>query len=174
MPVREPSGRLSRASMEVVDAMPPGEIKRLRLAAVEGMRAPEWGTELGHLYLRGQITEHEYEAGKRWGRLVVAYHRAIGAKPGYPPAMTFYRSDPAFEPDPESEEGKKRLRYAQDIIDDMREAHAVLIGAGMLAERSVRSVCEADQAPIGIEGLETLKRGLQWVAKHWGLTREAK
>lgn len=169
VPVREPTGRLSRASQSAVDAVSPSEAKRLMDAAIAGMRGPEWGTEIGRLYLAGKIDAVTFEAGKRWGRLVVAYHRALGAKPPYPRTMTFDRVDPSPEPDTESNEGKRRDGESRSIIGDMREAHAVLIGAGMMAERAVRSVCEENEVPAGIIGIDNLKRGLEWLATHWGL-----
>ena len=174
VPVREPTGRLSRASQAAVDAISPNEARRLRDAALIGLRAPEWATEIGRLYLEGKINHICFEAGKRWGRLVVAYHRAMGAKPPYPRSMTFDRVDPSPEPDADSPEGKRQAQNARAIIADMREAHAVLFGAGMLAERAVRNVCETNEIPVGVMGLANLRRGLEWLAEYWQLTKPLK
>lgn len=173
-PVREPSGRLSRASAAAVDAVSPAEAKRLMVAALAGVQAQEWGTEIGRLFLAAKVDQYEFEAGKRWGRLVVAYHQSIGARPPYPKAMIFNRVDPSPEPDPDSEAGKRRTKDAKNIIADMREAHGVLIGAGKLAEHAVRSVCESNESPVGVVGLENLQKGLNWLASHWGLVPQTR
>jgi hypothetical protein len=176
--VREPNGRLSRSSINAVDAVSPAEAVRLRNAAIAGMRAPEWATEIGRLFLEGKVTAAEFEAGKRWGRLVGKYQRAVGAPRPWPKGQAFDRSTPSSgddEPTPDTEAGRKALEALatarRDIIDDMRIAHAVLVGAGMLSERAVRSTCEANEVPVGAMGLGSLKEGLNWLALHWGLTQ---
>jgi hypothetical protein len=174
VPVREPNGRLQRPTADAIEAVSPAVVKRLRDAAVLGMRDAEWGTELGRLFLMGEIAGPDFTAGKRWGNLVVAYHLAIGAKPPYPKAMSFERRNPSPEPDAESDKAKQKLKTEIAIIDDMREAHAVLIGAGMLAERAVRAICEQNDASVGIFGIANLQRGLAWLALHWGLSQQSK
>ena len=174
VPVREPNGRLQRATATAIEAASPTELRSLRDAALVGLRDPEWATELGRLFLSTEIAAPSYAAGKRWHDLVVAYHRAIGAKPPYPKAISFDRRDPSPEPDADSSAGQKRIEIERAIIEDMREAHAVLIGAGMLAERAVRAVCEENDASVGILGLDNLRRGLDWLALHWGLVNQPK
>jgi len=136
------------------------------------MADPEWGTEIGRLFLEGKIPPELFEAGKRWGRLVVAYHKAIGAKPPYPKSASFSGEGGTVEPDPDSQLGKQRAKKERAIVSDMMEAHAVLIGAGKLAEIAVRSVCESNESPVGTVGHESLVRGLSWIALHWGLTQQ--
>lgn len=173
--VREPSGRLSRAVDAALAVAAPGEIKRLRDAALRGMADEEWGTELGRLFLTGKIDAVQYATGKKWGRLIVEYHRAIGCPPPYPKSGYFLdQMDKGAEPDPDSEEGKKRAKKARQVIDAMMEAHAVLFGAGKLAEYAVRAVCEANEAAVGEVGMNALSRGLDWLAEHWGLTSTTK
>lgn len=175
VPVREPNGRLSRASEDAVGAISPVAVKRLRDAALRGMADAEWGTEAGRLYLDGKINGPSFEAAKRWNRLVAAYHRAIGATQPYPKAMSFKRSEPSHEPSEESDAGKKQIKRDKQIIDDMREAHAVLLlGAGKIAEHAVRAVCEENETTVGTTGLDGLQRGLGWLAQHWGLTESRK
>lgn len=174
VPVREPNGRLSRASQEDVAAVSPGVVKRLRDAALRGAADAEWGTELGRLFLTGTLPAELYEAGKRWGRLVTAYHKAIGASPPYAKPQTFERYESSADPDDGSAEGQKRLQHDRAIIEDMREAHAVLIGAGLLAERAVRAVCEANESAVGAVGSAALDRGLYWLASHWQLTQASR
>lgn len=177
--VREPSGRLSRASMAAVDAVSPAEAARLRQAAAAGMRGPEWATEIGRLFLDGKIDAQLFEAGKRWGRLVEQYRKAIGAPKPYPRGQAFMRAEPSHEspdPLPDTQAGRDALerlvKARDDIIRDMRTAHGALMGAGMLAERAVRSTCEENEVPVGTLGHIALKDGLEWLALHWGITQQ--
>jgi hypothetical protein len=170
-PIREPNGRLSRT--DDIASHAPTAIKRLRDAALRGMADAEWGTELGRLFLEGRITAEHYAAGKKWGRTVVAYHQAIGAAPPYPKAVAFGDArGRSPDPDPASHEGKRLTARDKAIIQNMQEAHAVLIGAGILAERAVRSVCESNECPVGQVGLDALQRGLYWLGDFWGLTKK--
>jgi hypothetical protein len=162
---REPSGRVSRSVVKALDGVPPTEAKRLRDAAVRGMQAPEWGTEIGRLFLEGKISSPLFEAGKRWGRLVVAYHKAIGAPSPYPRSMDLGRvrgKSTNYDPD------------TREIITAMTEAHAVLSSYGYDIERAVRNVCEENEATVGARSAEYLIRGLKALALFWGLTTEPK
>lgn len=173
---REPSGRVSRATADDIDAVSPTAAKRLRDAAARGASDMEWGTEIGRLFLAGEITAPEYEAAKRWGRLVARWHRAIGAYHPYPgpgPVAflgTVRGRDAGDDPHVDSKEGKKLRAERMHTIDEMQEAHAILIGAGMMAEAAVRGTCEANENTTALYGLGNLKRGLNWLAKWWGLT----
>ena len=71
--LREPNGRPQRPP----ELPPPSEVRRLRDAALSGMRDSTWGTELGRLYLVGKITATMFAAGKRWGELAVMYSQAL-------------------------------------------------------------------------------------------------
>lgn len=168
--VREPNGRLSRALESMVEACSPAEVRRLRDAALRGMQGEEWGTEIGRLFLSGQIPAELFETGKRWARMAAHYRQAICAPK--PDAMTcsFERVGKTMTPDPDSKEGQVVIERDQRVVAEMEEALAVLAtGGGMLAERQVRATCERNEAPEGYQGLESLKAGLWWVAKHWGI-----
>jgi hypothetical protein len=172
VPVREPNGRLRRPTAQAINAVSPAVLKRMRDAALIGLRDQEWGTELGRLFLQDEIEPYEYAAGKRWGSLVEAYHRATGAPPFK--SMTFDRKPRSAEVDPESEEGEKQADVDRAIVEDMTEAHAVLMSAGMRAERAVRAICEERETSVGVVGLDNLRNGLRWLADHWELTQKAK
>ncbi len=175
-PIREPSGRPSRA-LAPIEGVSPNEARRLRDAAARGVAAPEWGSELGRLFLAGSIDGAAYEAGKMWGRLINQWYRAIGACRPYPSQGpiaflgTVRALDDGEDPPVDSKEGKRILADRRKVIRRMQEAHAVLVGAGMLAEAAVRGVCEANECSSAIYGLDNLVRGLDWLAKHWGLTK---
>lgn len=176
--VREPSGRLSRSTSDAIEAVAPAAMKRLRDAAARGMADPEWGSELGRLFLDAKITAPEYEAGKRWGRLVRLWHRATGAPPPYPgegPVAflgTVRSRDEGDDPPVDSPEGKKLRGDRRRVIEDMQNAHAALMGAGRFAEVAVRATCEENEMPVGLFGLNNLRNGLRWLASFWGLTKD--
>lgn len=170
--VREPNGRMSRSVAKELDAISPTEVRRLVDAALCGLRDQQWGTELGRLFLLKKIDVTQYEAGKRWARLVACFHKATAAPPPNPKAHTFASGGRSHEPDPDSEEGQKIAELDVEIIASMREAHAVLIGAGKLAENAVRMICELDQVPYGALMMNALRTGLDWLALHWGLTTQ--
>lgn len=188
---REPNGRLSRASREAIDPTPPAAIRRLRDAALSGMAAPEWGTELGLMYLRGEIAAPLYETGRRWLRLVEAWRHATGCPAPHPRSgANFGSGGKSPEPDPAvavlDAKGEptgefrfpSRLAHRQAeadraIIDDMAAAHKAL-AADAAALRAVRCLCEANEAPIGAEGRADAIRGLTVLAVFWGVIPPAR
>ena len=76
---RTPSGQLSRAGRQ--REYPPAQVRRLRDAAMAGLRDPEWGTELGRLYLEGTITAAMYAAGKDWREKAAKFVGSLGHFP---------------------------------------------------------------------------------------------
>jgi hypothetical protein len=170
--VREPNGRSSRSVDEKEYA--PVRVRRLLDASMAGMADAEWGTALGRLYVRGKLTAPLYAAGKRWSERVAKYHMAIDAPQPNPKALVLEGRMGGTPPDPDSDEGKKRVERDHQSVTDFLTAHGVLIGAGMLAEAMVRNVCERDHQPEGHEQLMALNRGLLWLANHWDLTRTVK
>jgi hypothetical protein len=171
--VREPNGRLSRSTAEAVEACAPAEVRRLRDAAIRGMRDQEWGTHLGRLFLEGKIPGALYEAGRRWSRLAALATAAIRA-PKAPGASAFIPRANGEEADPDSHEGRKIAARELETCVEFAEAHGALWGGGELAVRAVRDVCESDRPPVGHEQLRNLRVGLEWLALHWGLTQPLK
>lgn len=174
VPVREPSNRPSRAADELGRQYGPAEVRRLRDAAVKGLRDPEWGTELGQIYLERKITAEMYGAGKWWRDMAARYATAINAPPASPKALSLDRGSMGTDIDPESEEGAKRASRDRTAVRDFLEAHAVLLGAGVISERYVRDLCEHDHRPFGAYAMEATTRGLQWLADWRGLTSRGK
>lgn len=175
VPVREPSGRLARSTEEEINALPPATARRMRDAAARRMADPVWGSQLGRLFLEGKLSASQFEAGKRWGSLVRSWHRAIGAPKPYPgegPIAfmgTVRAANVDDDPSLDTEEGKLLRRKRLALGSDMQQAHAVLIGAGMLAERAVRATCEDNEVPVGALGMMNLQCGLSWLSRHWGI-----
>lgn len=169
MAQREPNGRPQRDPQ----LPPPSEVRRLRDAALAGMRDPLWGTELGRLYLVGKITSAMYAAGKRWSELSTKYSRALCSPCPDPKAVCFDRSG-GESPDPDSYEGRKEARRHERAVTSFIDAHAALKSTSMAAERVVRSMCERNEILLGHESLMALSTGLSTLAGFWGLTDSRK
>jgi hypothetical protein len=167
--VREPNGRKSRALDE--EQFAPAQVKRLRDEALSGMADPEWGTELGRLFLDGTISAPMYGAGKWWAERASEYLAAIGAPPPDAKAVTLERRSPSEPPDPDSPAGLRAVAEDQEALAAMQEAHACLISAGALAEKAVRSLCERNEAPAGEYEKTSAIRGLLWLAEYRRLTK---
>lgn len=163
--VREPSGRLSRRGER---ESAPTAIRRLRDAALRGMHDPEWGTELGRLYLEGELTDAMYAAGKRWAEVAAAHLSAIGAFPVK--SVALQRGSLAHDPDPGSDMGQKQAARDSNALERFAEAHAVLMTAYPGAESSVRRLCEQEEGPCGFTERLQVRTGLVRLAEHWGLT----
>jgi hypothetical protein len=165
---REPNGRLSRAGRDAVGALAPAAIRRLRDAALAGMAAPEWGTELGLMYLRQEIDAALYEAGRRWARLVAEAQRASGA-PAHVGSGSDIDRTPDRRPDPETSAGRREAEHDRAVLADARSALRALEGAGAAARALVLRVCEQNRPAIGLADRTALLAGLAALALHWRL-----
>lgn len=166
---REPNGRIQREGRE--DAAPT-EVRRLRDAALRGMRDPEWGTELGRLYLEGALSGGMYAAGKRWREEAAEYRQAIGVFPVR--SASLERGSHGHDTDPDSEEGQKQATRDRNGAERFFAAHSYLASVGNLAESVVRRICEEDEAPCGFAEHQALRKGLSSLADHYNLTRAEK
>lgn len=164
---REPNGRHQREKSPA-----PTQVKRLRDAALAGMTQPEWGTELGRLFLNDVITDAMYAAGKRWREWAATFHKAIGVFPVRSASPQTGRA--GSPPDPDSPEGQKIARRESDAAERFFAAHAALTAAGAREERIVRALCERNEAPCGFEELMRLRKGLLALVSHWDLTSTGK
>lgn len=173
VPSREPNGRMSRAAQLATDACSPAEVRRLRDASLAGMRQPEWGTELGRLFLSGRLVGMQFEAGKRWARLAEAARAALSG-PKVPARSTFAEHAGGQAPDPDSERGRRQAERDRDIVQDMHEARRVLLAVSPSVELAVREVCEDERSAVSADELERLVAGLDRLADHWGLTQRRK
>ena len=165
---REPNGRIQREERELA----PTEVRRLRDAALRGMRDPEWGTELGRLYLEGALTGALYASGKRWREEAAEYRQSIGVFPVRTASLE--RGSHGHDTDPDSEEGQNQAARERNGAERFFAAHARLASVGGLAETVVRRVCEEDQAACGFVEHKALRRGLSALVDHYNLTREQK
>lgn len=164
--IREANGRLSRAAKQIVGADSVGEIKRLREAALSGMRDPLWGTQLGRLFLEGKIVAAQFRAGRQWGELIEKW-RAIHCGPRFNPKT-----------------GLSSLHRVGgggvsvgDVIADPREATITAMVDDVLKSFdrgvsdpqlvAVRECVELDLAPVGFGGALLLDDGLNHLADLW-------
>jgi hypothetical protein len=164
--IREPSGRLSRSARKLLGADSVNEIRRVREAALAGMRDPLWGTQLGRLFLEGKISGEQFRAGRNWAELMEKW-RAI-------------HCGPRFNPKP----GLSNLfrvggggASVGDIIADPHEATITALvdeviesfsrGAADPLLIAVRECVELDLAPVGVGGWMLLDEGLAHLADWW-------
>ena len=173
-PRREPSGRLSRSTEDAIDAISPAAVRRLRDAALQKHADPLWGSEIGRLFLSHKLTSVQFEAAKRWARLGVEYRLAVGAPPPHERPGTLgtvgvvngsgLGDDPAVD----TAEGR-RLRERR-LRSSARWKPPLPPWAPGWPRRCATS-CELDKAPVGVAGLTNLQRGLDVLARLWGLVR---
>jgi hypothetical protein len=168
--IREGTGRPSRAVADATKACTPAQVRRLRDAALMGMQDEEWGWEIGRLFLQGKIAADEFEAGKRWRRLLTAWRNASGMPKPDPKALQVPPEPRTIQADPDTDQGRADAEREQELSDRLREAHAVLCSFGIMVENEVRRTVENDEAPIGHEGLERVVKGLSAMSSYWGLT----
>lgn len=159
--------------MDEIENCSPSQVRRLRDAALNKMCDPEWGTELGRLYLTGRLTVGQYAAGKWFSRLSEACRAAIDAPAG-PRKSAFVEGNGGHAPDPDSERGQEQVAKDRLSVASFMEAHGALLGAGMLAERAVRLVCEDNKTVVGHAQTLHLRSGLEWLAEFRRLTHQAK
>jgi len=165
---REPNGRAQRTAQLPA----PSEVKRLRDAALAGMRDPLWGTEIGRLFLAGKITSTMFAAGKRWAELASQYSQALCSPAPDPKAISLERAPSSTSHDPDSPEGRKEARRHARAVASFVDAHIALKDHGPATARIVRATCERGETITGHQELIALTSGLDRLAQFWGLTNQ--
>jgi hypothetical protein len=151
----------------------PTEVKRLRDAAMRGMRDEEWGTEFARMYLTGTFSSIQYSAGRRFRVDLAEYRRAIDASSVR--GVSYERGIQSHPPDPDSYEGQKQAELDGAATSAFLEAHRKLVKhAGVGAEMAVRRLVEHNQALEGYYDLKRAIHGLDVLAEHYRLTRVRK
>src|SRR5690348_6872410 len=95
--LRTASGQLSRAKKAIYHETDPARLVRMRDEALSRVSNPLWGTQIGQMYLRGEINAVQLSAGQKWFALLSAYQQAIGAKSIAPQSFEIGRG--GSEPD---------------------------------------------------------------------------
>lgn len=166
---REPNGRPQRERHES-----PAEVRRLRDAALSGMRDPEWGTELGRLFLVGKVTPQEFAAGKRWAKLSAAYSVALQSPAADPRAMNPEGGGQSHPPDADSHEGKAEAERHRRATEAYLSAEGALLEIGVARFYAVKVVCDRNETLCGYQQLRDLKAGLFGLSERWNLTSASK
>jgi len=156
-PSRVPAnGRLSRAGQGTDHS--PTAIRRLRDASIRGMCSPEWGSELGRLWLEGKLTGRQYQAGKAFAELRHDYLDAI-ASPPEAPSVSIGEKASRGHTDGAREAARHRraVKRYQDAIDVLGAQASIVL-----------PTCEHDTLIVGAS-FGALSVGLTSLADHWGL-----
>lgn len=163
---RQPNGQPSRAgARENMLAVVRSQPHRRRFGDLSHDQRAE--CELGRLSLEGEIEPHHYEAGVQYRSAVRNMRIAIGAPPGTPQAQDFNRGGGKGNTPEEDEEAAKRANRARSVYAD---AYSALGDAGRDATLAVNDLVVWDRARTEIRGgMDSLRRGLDALAKHFGL-----
>jgi hypothetical protein len=162
---------------QIIDPEPsisPGYVRRLRDAALRRMEAPEWGSEMGRLYLEGKLNHAQFAAGKWWTMLAARYADALSLKP-HPRPVALERGSVGHQCDPDSERGMEMSKIQKRNIQRYLDAYMVLQKCGAVVVQAVRDLCEYDQSPVGHYQFTKLVEGLNVLAReHEALAKTAK
>lgn len=173
---REPSGKALRPTRQEVREAATGVVTRQPHR--RGLKHPtdqRAADVLGRLYLIGNLTEAQYEAGAAWQRARAAMLRALDCPRPHPKSGGFDyvhdRIDGYSAPDqhdlrPEEEKAAAAVDRFNGMLAAISEPRL------MLAKMQVWRVCDDDQPPSGIDQLDDLRRGLDALARHLKMLRE--
>ena len=167
---RTASGRLSRLK-PATPLLAPTQVRRLLDSAATEVRHAAFGTQLGRLYLSGQVSASEFAAGKRWAEIVANY--SISCRSPRPPRTVSFDALGGSSTDPDSESGAREVKRHEQANRAWLEGRNALRLAGREAERVVDDVCARDCALAGFGELNALRAGLQALAALWSAKRKA-
>lgn len=163
MKKREPNGKPKREKQQHEPS--PAEVKRLRLAALMGLRDAVWSSVLGYLYMSTKINEEQFHAGDRWIMLARRYHRVMKG-PGEPRTAALLRV--------RASNSRMMESFSEQLSDETaRKGYedalvAVRSGArGPLRLQAIMRVCEHDLMPTGQEQLDDLKGAFDTLRNAW-------
>jgi hypothetical protein len=146
---RKPSHETTARSRQLPPtALPsPVETRRLRDAAVSGLRDAVWGSQLGRLHVTGALDASQLAAGKYWSELTSAYSVACRSPAG--PRTVLLDAVGGQPIDPDTASGAKEIARHERATAAWIEGRDVLRKAGPAVEAAVDAVCIQDQAPDG-------------------------
>ena len=165
---RTASGRLKPAT----HLLAPTQIRRLLDSAATEVRHQAFGTQLGRLYLNGQVSATEFAAGKRWAEIVANY--SIACRSPSPPRTLSLDAIGIRPTDPDTATGEREMRRHERASAEYLAGRNALRLVGLEAERVVDSVCARDCALAGFGELNALRAGLQALAALWAAKRKAR
>lgn len=150
-----------------VTDMSPATIRRIMTEAKRGAANPRLGSQLGRLYLHGQITEIEFRAGVRFAELRRRWRFIQGIRqPGAQSAKLGQVI--GMPPDVDSERAE-----AVSLAEEASRAVAMTTPGynGARAFDIACRVCELDEIPVGYGEMMTLRAVLMGLAIHWEMIR---
>jgi hypothetical protein len=149
----------------------PAVAKRMMLAASARFADETWGTVIGRYLLTGQITQVQYEAGRKFGALVESYDRImLGPKP---PGQSIGEKIRGAEIDPNSEAGEAEVERHKQVLEAFDKAR-IVIGSHVVFEHT-RSVCKGvGEIPHSYEVFLMVRAGLGSLAVAWRIDGKRK
>ena len=162
---RTPTGQLQRR--QLLEVMPPTEVRRLLDASRKGLRDAVWSSALGELHVRGKISAAQFAAGRAWLELIDDYGKATQA-PKEPRSAKLEKTNRQDWVDPDSAAGRKEARRHAKTVERYLAGQKLLRFMGEATEAAVADVCERDIYAITTFQLAALRGGLSALAALWG------
>ena len=112
------------------DSGPPPEslIRRIKMSVANGVLGPEYGSVLGVMKIRKDLTESEYDAAVWYSNLRASYLRAIDAK-----ALKGQNVEASWAgnpPDPDSPAGRRTTDREKSVIEKHTRAYRAIRECG--------------------------------------------
>jgi hypothetical protein len=160
--------------VNAIDGIDPVSIKRMIEQGLTEAKTLGLGTPLGRLMLAGKLTTMEFEAGRRWGRLMHAAHVALDAPKPDPKASAIGQTGSTAPVDPDSEAGQEEAKEHVRIASAAIAALHLVLAYPPAAVRATRALCEGvGEMPAGHAQFLQVKAVLSGLAEFWQLTKRA-
>jgi hypothetical protein len=163
---REPNGRPQRDR-----TVAPSEAKRIRDTVARMARQPEYGTELGRLWLDDKISAPMYEAGKKWVIVAVQRSMALQGPSAHPRSLNIGSGGESHPVDPDSPAGQQEAKHHAKAV---QVYDAALNAVPKESWTAIETVCGQGLSLCGHQQLLDLRCGLLILASHWHLTDSRK
>ena len=169
---RENSGRASRVVRRELEGLPPIVIKRMMNLMSKQAMEGNFGTATGVMFCHGRLTAVQFRAAQAWAKACMMYYRAIQASSPDPKSLSIgqVRSEP---PDVDSIAGQEESAVHVEAVKSYIKGHAELKYCDGNAVDIVTRCCSGlGSNPVGHGEYLVLKKGLDVLANHWGLTKD--
>lgn len=159
---RKPCGRLTQI---LEDRRTPALATRARDAALAGMIDQHWGSPIGQLFLRKEISAVQFDAASKYAHLRAASDKEQGLP--FRAARAINYAALKIRTSADENTGNKT------VIDACKEAEQA-VGKNTEALKALQMVVIEEAWPAGYEQRRALIIGLDRLCIHWGLTRQGK
>jgi len=157
---RKPSNPIETAKVHDIS---PTTVQRIMTEAKRGAADPRLGSQIGRLYLGGQITEPQFRAGTRFAELRRRWRSVQGIRQ---PSAQSAKIGQVLSGSSEVDDNVAMALSAADA-----SARAAIVDTpgvdGRRAFDLACNVCELDEAPVGFCNLLLLRAALSALAIHW-------